>query len=164
MNTTISSRNVGLLTRMCDLVNSWSACMSYSAYSAMRTGDPTYTVSSAADLKTLRCQLDEVMRKKREGAEVRNPDSILNDTFRFFDEGGFAGCMAGYRFLLITPEGYYRPCAHKPLKHRSQQELIEEFSKGNKCKGCYVAIRSYCDKSYLTLVKEQFLSRFLPHN
>ncbi|MGD8413041.1 MAG: radical SAM protein [Candidatus Latescibacterota bacterium] len=162
MNTTISSRNVSLLTRMCKLVNSWGACMSYSAYSAMRTGDPSYTVSSAADLKTLRYQLDEVMRMKREGADVRNPDSILNDTFRFFNESGFSGCMAGYRFLLITPEGYYRPCAHKPLKHRSQEELIEEFSKKNKCKGCYVAIRSYCDKSYLTLVKEQFLSRFIP--
>jgi MoaA/NifB/PqqE/SkfB family radical SAM enzyme len=164
MNTTITSRNVSLITRMCKLVNSWGACMSYSAYSAMRTGDPTYTVSSAADLKTLRYQLDEVMRMKREGADVRNPDSILNDTFRFFNEGGFAGCMAGYRFLLITPEGYYRPCAHKPLKHRSQEELIEQFAKGNKCKGCYVAIRSYCDKSYLTLVKEQFLARFIPRN
>lgn len=162
MNTTISSRNVGLLTRMCELVNSWGACMSYSAYSAMRTGDPTYTVSSAEDLKTLRNQIDEVVRMKREGADIRNPDSILNDTYRFFNEGGVAGCMAGYRFLLITPEGYYRPCAHKPLKCSSQEELIAEFSETNKCKGCYVAIRSYCDKSYFTLVKEQFLSRFLP--
>ena len=68
--------------------------------------------------------------------------------------------LAGYRFLLITPEGYYRPCAHKPLEHRTQQELIDGFSESNRCKGCYVAIRSYCDKSYLTLVKEQVLSRF----
>jgi len=67
--------------------------------------------------------------------------------------------MAGYRFLLITPEGYFRPCAHKPLKHRSQEELIAGFSDSNKCKGCYVAIRSYCDKSYLTHVKEQVFSR-----
>jgi len=72
--------------------------------------------------------------------------------------------MAGYRFLLITPEGYYRPCAHKPFKYRSQKELIEGFSETNKCKGCYVAIRSYCTKSYLTLFKEQFLSRVLPQN
>jgi MoaA/NifB/PqqE/SkfB family radical SAM enzyme len=164
MNTTISSRNVGLLTRMCELVNSWGARMSYSAYSTMRTGNPSYSVSSAADLETLRSQLDEVMRMRNEGADIRNPESILNDTFRFFNEGGFAGCMAGYRFLLITPEGYYRPCAHKPLKCGSQKELIEEFSKNNKCKGCYVAIRSYCDKSYFTLVKEQFLSRFVPQN
>jgi MoaA/NifB/PqqE/SkfB family radical SAM enzyme len=161
MNTTISSRNVGLLTQMCELVNDWGACMSYSAYSALRTGDPSYTVSSDADLKTLREQLDGVIQMKRDGKNVRNPVSILNDTYRFFEESGFAGCLAGFRFLLITPEGYYRPCAHKPLKHRSQEELIEAFSKGNECKGCYVAIRSYCDKSYPTLLKEQFLTRLL---
>ena len=163
MNTTITTRNVGLLTRMCELVNSWGASISYSAYSAMRTGDPTYTVSSKEDLQTLRSQLDEIMRMKRRGACVRNPDSILNDTFRFFSEGGTPGCMAGYRFLLITPEGYYRPCAHKPLKYRSQKELIDHFSKNNNCRGCYVAIRSYCEDSYLRLVKDQFLSRILPH-
>jgi MoaA/NifB/PqqE/SkfB family radical SAM enzyme len=164
LNTTISNRNVGLLTQMSKLATSWGACMSFSAYSALRTDDPSYTVSSEADLKTLRSQLNEVIQMKKAGVDIRNPDSILEDTFRFFNESGFAGCMAGYRFLLITPEGYYRPCAHKPLKHRSQEELIEKFSKRNKCKGCYVAIRSYCDKSYLTLVKEQFLTRILPRS
>jgi hypothetical protein len=43
---------------------------------------------------------------------------------------------------------------------RSQRELIEQFSRTNDCGGCYVAIRSYCDKSYATLFREQFLARF----
>ncbi len=160
MNSTISSQNVGLLTQMCKIADGWGALISYSAYSALRTGDRSYTVSSKADLKTLRDQLDELIQMQKEGAGVKNPVSTLNDTYRFFTEGGIPGCMAGHRFLLITPEGYYRPCAHKPLKHRSRGELIEKFSTNNRCKGCYVAIRSYCDKSYLTLVKEQLLSRF----
>ena len=160
LNTTISSQNVELLTQMYKIASGWGALMSYSAYSALRTGDPSYTVSSDEDLKTMRDQLDELIEMKAAGADVMNPVSILNDTYRFFAEGGIPGCMAGYRFLLITPEGYYRPCAHKPLMHRSQEELIESFSDSNRCKGCYVAIRSYCDKSYLTLVKEQVLSRF----
>jgi hypothetical protein len=45
--------------------------------------------------------------------------------------------------------------------YRSQEELIENFSKGNHCGGCYVAIRSYCDKSYLELVREQIVSRLV---
>jgi MoaA/NifB/PqqE/SkfB family radical SAM enzyme len=159
MNTTISNRNVGLLIEMYRIASSWGAKMSYSAYSAMRTGDPTYSVSSPEDLKTMRDQLDELIAMKAAGGDIRNPVSILNDTYRFFAEDGIPGCMAGYRFLLITPEGYYRPCAHKPLEYRSQEELIAGFSETNQCKGCYVAIRSYCDKSYLTHVKEQVLSR-----
>jgi len=149
-----------LLTEMFHVASGWGARMSYSAYSALRTGDPSYTVSSDEDLATMRRQLDELIAMKADGADIRNPVSILEDTYRFFAEGGIPGCMAGYRFLLITPEGYYRPCAHKPLEHRTQQELIDGFSESNRCKGCYVAIRSYCDKSYLTLVKEQVLSRF----
>jgi MoaA/NifB/PqqE/SkfB family radical SAM enzyme len=159
MNTTISSQNVDLLTQMYRVADGWGAQISYSAYSALRTGDTGYTVSSKADLQTLRDQLDELIRMRNDEAAVKNPVSILNDTYRFFAEGGIPGCSAGYRFLLITSEGYYRPCAHKALKHRSQEELINEFSETNRCKGCYVAIRSYCDKSYVTLLKEQVLSR-----
>ena len=161
MNSTITSQNVGLLTQICKIADGWGVRISYSAYSAMRTGDRSYTVSSKSDLKTLRDQLDELMRMQKQGAGVKNPVSIVNETYRFFEEGGVPGCMAGYRFLLITPEGYYRPCAHKPLKHRSREELIDQFSTTNQCKGCYVAIRSYCDKSYMTLLKEQVLSRFV---
>jgi hypothetical protein len=43
----------------------------------------------------------------------------------------------------------------------SQKELIENFSRTNDCGGCYVAIRSYCDKSYLDLVREQIISRLV---
>lgn len=160
MNTAISSRNVNLLTDIYRVASGWGACMSYSAYSALRTGDPSYTVSSDEDLKTMRSQLDELITMKVAGADIRNSVSILNNTYRFFAEGGIPGCMAGYRFLLITPEGYYRPCAHKSFGHRSQKELVDGFSDSNRCRGCYVAIRSYCDKSYLALFKEQVLSRF----
>jgi len=159
MNTTITSQNVGLLTKIAEIAEGWGVRISYSAYSTMRTGDPSYTVSSKSDLKTLRDQLDELIQMQKKGIGIKNPVSIIDETYRFFAEGGVAGCMAGYRFLLITPEGYYRPCAHKRLKHRSREELIEQFSTTNKCKGCYVAIRSYCDKSYMTLLKEQVLSR-----
>ena len=88
-----------------------------------------------------------------------NPAGDLDGIYRFFAEGRIGGCSAGYRFLLVTPEGYYRPCSHKPVKARSQAELIEQFSKTNTCGGCYVAIRSYCDKPYPRLFREQFLSR-----
>jgi MoaA/NifB/PqqE/SkfB family radical SAM enzyme len=159
MNTTISSRNVGLLTKMYEVASGWGARMSYSAYSTLRTGDRSYSVSSTGDLKTLRGQLDALIELKAGGADIRNPVSVLEDTYRFFAEDGIPGCMAGYRFLLITPEGYYRPCAHKPLRHHSQEALINRFSRTNQCRGCYVAIRSYCDKSYFTLIKEQVLSR-----
>jgi MoaA/NifB/PqqE/SkfB family radical SAM enzyme len=164
LNTAISRDNMTELSALCDKAGEWGAQMSYSAYSALRTGDTSYTISSADDLATLREAIDELLAMRRAGRSIRNTPAILENTYRFFSEGGIPGCKAGYRFLLVTPEGYHRPCAHKRLKFSSQSELTENFSRANQCGGCYVAIRSYCDKSYPALVKEQILSRLVPHS
>jgi len=161
INTAISRENMTSLSALCDKAEEWGAQMSYSAYSSLRTGDTSYTISSAEDLLTLRSAIDELQEMRRAGRSIRNTPSILENTYSFFRDGGIPGCKAGYRFLLVTPEGYHRPCAHKHLKTRSQKELIESFSKTNDCGGCYVAIRSYCDKSYLDLVREQIVSRLV---
>lgn len=164
INTAISRLNVGDLIELCKTATRWGASMSYSAYSALRTGNRDLLVESPEDLARLRTQVDQLSEMRRAGWDIRNPVSDLENTYRYFAENGIGGCRAGYRFLLITPEGYFRPCAHKPLQLRSHAALIEEFSRTNDCRGCYVAIRSYCDKPYATLVKEQFLSRIARRN
>lgn len=162
MNSAISKENMTTLTALCDKAEEWGTYMSFSAYSSLRTGDTSLTISGEEDLRTLRRAIDELQEMKRAGRNIRNTPSILENTYGFFRNGGVPGCKAGYRFLLVTPEGYFRPCAHKRLTCGSQQELIENFSRNNDCGGCYVAIRSYCDKSYLDLVREQVFSRIVP--
>lgn len=159
INTAISKLNLGDLIELCETAAGWGASMSYSAYSALRTGNRDLLVAGPEELAYLRRQIDRLLEMKRSGWNIRNPVSDLENTYRYFAEDGIDGCQAGYRFLLVTPEGYFRPCAHKPLRLRSREALIEEFSRTNDCRGCYVAIRSYCDKSYAALVKEQFLAR-----
>ena len=161
VNTAISKLNLEDLIAVCETASRWGASMSYSAYSALRTGNRDLLVESPQDLKRLREQIDRLLEMKKSGWQIRNPVSDLENICRYFAEDGIDGCRAGYRFLLVTPEGYFRPCAHKPLECRSRQQLIEEFSKTNTCRGCYVAIRSYCDKSYAQQVREQFIARIL---
>jgi MoaA/NifB/PqqE/SkfB family radical SAM enzyme len=159
LNCAISRLNVGDLTRLCELATGWRSSISFSAYSALRTGDRGLLVSSPQDLRRLRGQLDRLIGMKRAGFRIRNPDDDLDSIHRFFAEGRIGGCSAGYRFLLVTPEGWVRPCAHKRVMARSQRELIDRFSSTNECGGCFVAIRSYCDKPWGTLFREQFLAR-----
>lgn len=159
LNTAITRENMTDLATLCATAERWGASMSYSAYSTLRTGDASYSIAGREDLAVLRAAIDELQRMKRAGRGIRNSAPVLENTFAFFRDGGIPGCRAGYRFLLVTPEGYFRPCAHKRLECRSQRELIENFSTENDCDGCYVAIRSYCDKSYLDLVREQIVTR-----
>jgi MoaA/NifB/PqqE/SkfB family radical SAM enzyme len=159
VNCAISRLNFEDVGRLCEKASAWGSSISYSAYSALRTGNTDYLVSSAEDLRRLRERIDALIAMKEKGARIRNPAGDLDGIHRFFAEGGIGGCSAGSRFLLVTPEGFLRPCAHKAVRARSQRELIERFSRTNRCGGCYVAIRSYCDKSWSTLVREQVLSR-----
>ncbi len=160
LNCAISRLNCEHLTRIRDVATGWSSSISFSAYSALRTGDTGLLVSSPEDLRKLRAQLDALAGANGAGRGVRNPPEDLASIYRFFAEGRIGGCSAGRRFLLVTPDGYFRPCAHKPVKALSQPGLVEQFSRTNDCGGCYVAVRSYCDKSWGTLFREQFLARF----
>jgi MoaA/NifB/PqqE/SkfB family radical SAM enzyme len=159
LNAAISRLNAGELTRLRDVARAWGSSISFSAYSALRTGNTDYLVSSPEDLRLLRSQLDAVARDACDCGDVRNPLPDLEGIYRFFADCGVPGCHAGYRFLLVTPDGHFRPCAHKQAKARSQRELIEQFSRTNDCGGCYVAIRSYCDKGFFRLLREQVLTR-----
>ena len=161
MNCAISRLNFKEVTRIAETAASWKSSISFSAYSALRTGNTDYLVSSPEDLRRLRGRIDALLEQKRAGWPIRNSAADLEGTYRFFAEGGAPGCRAGERFLLVTPDGHYRPCAHKPVRARSRAELVNTFSRTNDCRGCYVAIRSYCDKSYWALLREQILARMV---
>jgi MoaA/NifB/PqqE/SkfB family radical SAM enzyme len=159
VNCAISRLNFEDVGRLCETASAWGSSISYSAYSALRTGNTDYLVSSPEDLRRLRERIDALIAMKEKGARIRNPAGDLDGIHRFFLDGEIGGCSAGHRFLLVTPDGFLRPCAHKAARARSHRELIERFSRSNRCGGCYVAIRSYCDKSWSSLVREQVLAR-----
>ena len=43
-----------------------------------------------------------------------NSDYILDQTYRFFAEGGMKGCQAGRRFLVVRPDGLINACSMYP--------------------------------------------------
>ena len=43
-----------------------------------------------------------------------NSDYILDQTYRFFAEGGMGGCQAGRRFLVVRPDGLINACSMFP--------------------------------------------------
>ena len=81
----------------------------------------------------------------------------------YFANKGTPGCQAGLRFLVVTADGALQPCSMQfqryTLEERSR--MIAEFTRHNQCDECYVSIRSYLDKSFPQLLREnvrEFLS------
>ena len=156
LNSCITSRNVGEIGAIADKAREWGVNLCYSAYSARRTGCRDYFLDSPDQLAELNRQLDRVETRRDSTNWIVNAPTTLEATRRYFANKGTSGCTAGLRFLVVTADGALQPCSMQfqryPLEDRTR--MIEEFSRTNRCDECYVSIRSYLDKSFPQLLRE----------
>ncbi len=146
MNTAITRVNLHELRAIADLVEKWGVTISYSAYTQLRTGDESYSVSSADDLAVLKSSVEELIQLSRRKKHIANPEAVFRDTVKFFERGEMPGCKAGRCFFVVMPDGMLVPCSLHRERFRTQKEMVGAFAPGNTCGQCYVAIRSYTDK------------------
>jgi MoaA/NifB/PqqE/SkfB family radical SAM enzyme len=131
----------------------WGVDISYSAYTALRTGNEDYCLNNGEDLGILHQAVNELMILRKRNTHLTNPVGTLRDTLEFFEQGYIPNCKAGMRFLVVMPDGSLVPCSHHRVKYTTRKEMIEKFSRTNRCGSCYVAIRSYTEMSFLGQVK-----------
>ena len=154
LNTAITKANLKDILPLAQKATDWNVSISYSAYTPLRTGDQSYFLNEEEDLETLRKTIHELIELKKQGYHITNSKAILLETLKFFEQGGMPNCKAGIRFLVIMPDGSLIPCSLHRNKYSCQKEMIEGFSRTNKCSSCYVSIRSYSDKSLWKLLKD----------
>ena len=148
LNAAITRANLREIIPLARKAMDWNVDISYSAYTALRTGDKDYCVDTEEELDILRQSINELIEMQKQYTHIVNSKSVLLDTLRFFEQGGYMpNCKAGRRFLVVMPDGSLVPCSLHRHKYSTQKEMIENFSRTNQCGGCYVAIRSYTEPS-----------------
>ena len=150
LNTAITQANVGEILPLTEKATEWGVDISYSAYTPLRTGNKDYCLNNGEDLEILHQAINELVVLKKQGTQLVNPELTLRDTVKFFERGYIPNCKAGIRFLVVMPDGSLVPCSLHRSKYATQKEMIEDFSRTNRCGGCYVAIRSYSEMSLLS--------------
>jgi MoaA/NifB/PqqE/SkfB family radical SAM enzyme len=165
LNTAITQANMREVLPLAKKATEWNLAISYSAYTALRTGNTGYCINNGEDLRVLRQAIDELIVLKRQGIRIANPEPVLRDTLRFFEQGYMPNCKAGIRFLIIMPDGSLVPCSLHRSKYTTQKEMADRFSRTNRCGGCYVAIRSYSEQSLLSHIRNSpmYLRRAVFH-
>ena len=153
LNTAITKANVREVLPLAKKATEWGVGISYSAYTALRTGNKDYCLDNEEDLEILRQAINELIILRKQNAHLVNPEFTFRDTLRFFEQGCMPNCKAGVRFLVVMPDGSLVPCSLHRSKYTSQKEMIEKFSRTNRCGNCYVAIRSYTEMSFLSQVR-----------
>jgi len=154
LNTAITRANLKEVLPLAQKAKDWGVSISYSAYTSLRTNDNSYAINTPEDLAILRKTIYELMELTKRTNHITNSKAVLLDTIRFFELGYVPNCQAGIRFFVVMPDGAFVPCSLHRNRYSSQKEMIENFSRTNQCGGCYVAIRSYSDRSLWGLLKD----------
>ncbi len=153
LNTAITKANLTEILPLARKAAEWDVDISYSAYTPLRTGNGDYCLNNEQDLTALRQAVDELTKLKKHDIRLANPGLTLRDTLRFFEQGYMPNCKAGIRFLVVMPDGSLVPCSLHRDKYTNRKQMVEEFSRTNRCGSCYVSIRSYSEMSLLTHAK-----------
>lgn len=149
LNTCITKHNVPYLVDVALKSKEWGIGISYSAYCILRTMEEDHWIPPE-ELPTLRDQIYRLLEMRARGRiPLLNPPSVLWRTYRFFTKGSIPGCKAGIRFLVVRPDGMLNPCSMlREEKYTKREDLINGFSRKNRCGRCYVAIRAYSESIF----------------
>ena len=153
LNTAITRINAREILPLTKKAAEWGIDISYSAYTALRTGNEDYCLDNGDDLNILRQAINELLTLKKQNDYLINPELTLLETLKFFERKHMPNCKAGIRFLVVMPDGSLVPCSLHRNKYATQKEMIEDFSRTNRCGDCYVSIRAYSEMSLLSHTK-----------
>ncbi len=156
LNSCITSENVDEINAIADKAREWGVNLCYSSYSPRRTGCQDYFLNSPEQLDLLRKHMARVEQRRDASNWIVNSKSTLEQTIKYFEDGGTPGCKAGHRFLVVTCNGELQPCSMQFQRYKleDRKRMVAEFTRSNKCDQCYVSIRSYLDKSFPQLLWE----------
>lgn len=154
----IRKENLDDLPGLAEHAVKWDVAINFSTYTSLRTGDRTKSVGKE-ELKLLRRQIDYLIDFKRKTGRVFTTETVLERYYEFFANGSYMpNCRAGYRSLVVNPDGRLVPCAMQKYSFDNQDDLINKFSKSNTCGGCYVSMRANTEKSKRILLKDAWAS------
>jgi len=162
LNSALTHANFAEIPGLVAKAEEWGTRISFSAYSALRTGDKTLCITTPDDLALLRRHFDFLKEYGRRSGTILNSAYILDQTYRFFAEGGMKGCEAGRRFLVVRPDGLINACSMFPdVQYSSRREAVAGFKATREsCDQCYVSIRASTERPLGRLVGENLRLAF----
>jgi MoaA/NifB/PqqE/SkfB family radical SAM enzyme len=156
LNNCITAANVKEINAVADKAAEWGVNLNYSAYSPRRTGCRDHFLTTPEQQAVLDAELNRLKKRMDKSHWITNNETTLEATRLYFARGGAPSCKAGLRWLVVTSDGALQPCSMQFVRYglHEQARMVQEFTKNNTCDQCYVSIRSYLDKTFPQLVRE----------
>ena len=116
LNCVIMRENLEDLLPLARLAASWGWKISFSTYNARKNRHPGPRAPEdpgETDLPRLERAVADLIAWKREAGNVTNSEWYLRNVVRYFREGGIGGCLAGRKWVQVTPSGRIRRCSER---------------------------------------------------
>ncbi len=147
LNCCITAWNYRTLPEIVHLAARWGVPINFSAYTPLRVDDSSGLVKHNGSADELRAAIEQVIELRRAGFPVYTTERTLWRFYRFLIEGSAPGCKAGYKFVVINPDGRMTPCAMVMAYFDDHRTMQREFSRHNTCTACYISTRANSEKS-----------------
>jgi len=157
LNCCITAWNYRDLPDIVRLAKRWGVSVNFSAYSLLRMDDPDGLVGNNGSVGELKRSIEAVIDLRRRGYPVYTSERVLWKFYHFLVSGHAGDCQAGYRFVVVNPDGRLTPCAMVMAYANDIRELQREFSCKNTCGACYISTRAASEKT----VKDMFLDNLV---
>ncbi|MBN1282471.1 MAG: radical SAM protein [Proteobacteria bacterium] len=147
LNTIIMESNLDQILPIAYRAKEWGAMVSYSAYCALKRDDEGGMV--AQDRYTqLMGIVGEVRTLKRKLGHIKNSDYYLERVPVYFRDGSVHGCLAGLRWIQVTPDGYVQKCSELPrVCHYA--DYVPRRQKKVSCDKCWYTCRGEAEANPL---------------
>jgi MoaA/NifB/PqqE/SkfB family radical SAM enzyme len=147
LNCCITAWNYRSIPDVVRLAARWGVAVNFSVYTPLRMDDASGLVHDPGTAAELKEKIEEVAALKRDGYPVYTSERVLWKFYHFLVGGRMGGCQAGYRFLVINPDGRLTPCAMVMAYFDDQRSMQQEFSSRNTCEACFISTRANCEKT-----------------
>jgi MoaA/NifB/PqqE/SkfB family radical SAM enzyme len=87
LNTAITKANLREVLPLARKAIEWGVDISYTAYTALRTGNEKYCLNNGDDLRILRHAINELVALGKRDSHIANPEAVLRNTLKFLDQG-----------------------------------------------------------------------------
>ena len=154
LNCCITAWNFRTLPDIVRVAARWGVPVNFSAYTPLRMDDTSGLVKHNGSPDELREAIERVIELRRAGFPVYTSERTLWKFYRFLIEGSTPGCQAGYKFVVVNPDGRLTPCAMVMAYFDDHRTMQRDFSRHNTCTACYISTRANTEKSPRELIAD----------
>ena len=139
LNTVIMKDNLENLLEIARLAKIWGIKVSFSTYNPFKNNNPDHIIQKDR-FRYLQQIIEDLIEWKHKYRNITNSDFYLKNIPEYFQNGYVSGCLAGRKWVQISPDGTLRRC--------SDQETLGDYRMFRpnripvtRCRKCWYACR-----------------------